>query len=841
MNKHPCSSIPSSIILPCKPVIPQALLFPRLSLYVKPSFRISFEVESYMRYTLVRKLAITVVTVALLGFSVLSVAIIARAKQDDSPYLLSSQTVPLVSHAQSLGAANAQQQLNLSVGLQLRNRQELQGLLSDMYNPQSSLYHHFLTPQQFAAEFGPTAGQQQQVIAYLRQQGLGIVHVSSNGLLIDASATVAQAESAFRVTINNYRQGANVFYANANAPTIPGSLSSIIASIGGLDNSVHMHPLAHLAASAHGNTKPGKGNTSRQAHAQPHAGPAGGYTPADLNGAYDANPLLQSGVQGNNQTVAVFELDGYQSSDITQYLQNYNLGTPSISNVLVDGFDGSAGAGAIEVDLDIEVVAAMAPKANQIVYMGPNTTQGVNDTYNQIVTDKKAQVATISWGECESQSGNAELQTLDNIFSQGAAQGIAMYAAAGDSGAYDCNDTNLAVDSPAGDPNITGVGGTNLQLNSGAYGSESVWSNPSDTQRSPNGAGGGGGISNTFVQPSWQTGTGVINPTYSSGTPCNAPGGQYCREVPDVSADADPATGYAVYCTVTNAGCPASGWISVGGTSAAAPLWAGSMALINQYLLAQGKTVVGSANAALYGLFNAQQQLSPFHDVTSGNNLYYPATAGYDLASGIGTPDISNIAHDLALIPGPPGTPTPTPTTPPTPTPTTVPSPTPTLPPPTPTPTPPPPLIQNGGFEKGQSPWQESSSGGYELIENLNPHTGLYSAYFCGYPGCKDSIWQTFTVPTSFTKLTVTYWYWSDNSKPAKQCPDTFTSSLRTTAGGTIYTLQSFTNCNPTNAWVQEIISVSASSLSAYKGKPVMLYFQGTNSTNPSPTDFFVD
>src|SRR5260370_7677786 len=115
-----------------------------------------------------------------------------------------------------------------------------------------------------------------------------------------------------------------------------------------------------------------------------------------------------------------------------------------------------------------------------------------------------------------------------------------------------------------------------------------------------------------------------------------------------------------------------------------------SGALIDQYLQLEGKAVVGSANSALYGHFNAQQQLPAFHDVTSGNNLHYPATAGYDLASGIGTPDISNIAHDLALIPGPPGTPTPTPTNPPPPTPTPVPSPTPTNPPP-PTPTPPPP------------------------------------------------------------------------------------------------------------------------------------------------------
>src|SRR5258708_38619919 len=273
------------------------------------------------------------------------------------------------------------------------------------------------------------------------------------------------------------------------------------------------------------------------------------------------------------------------------------------------------------------------------------------------------------------------------------------------------------------------------------------------------------------------------------------------------------------------------------------------MALIDQYLQLQGKAVVGSANSALYGLFNAQQQLPAFHDVTSGNNLHYPATAGYDLASGIGTPDISNIAHDLALIPGSPGTPTPTPTNPPPPTPTTVPSPTPTnppiptitpTPPPPPTPTPPPLLIQNGGFEKGQSPWQESSSGGYQLIDNLNPHSGSYSAYLCGYPSCKDSIWQTFTAPASFTKLTVTYWYWSANNQPPKHCPDTFTSSLRTASGATIRTLQSSSNCNATNDWVQYTLDVTAS-LSAYKGKQVTLYFQGTNSTNQSPTDFFLD
>jgi subtilase family serine protease len=159
------------------------------------------------------------------------------------------------------------------------------------------------------------------------------------------------------------------------------------------------------------------------------------------------------------------------------------------------------------------------------------------------------------------------------------------------------------------------------------------------------------------------------------------------REVPDVSADADPATGYSVYCTVAASGCSSSGWITVGGTSAAAPLWAGSTALINEYLQKQQKSRIGFANPVLYGLENASQPFPPFHDVTSRTNLYYPATAGYDEASGWGSPDIYNIARDVAVgsTTPPPSTPTPNPS--PTATGTPVPSPT-TQPSPTSTDTP---------------------------------------------------------------------------------------------------------------------------------------------------------
>lgn len=716
--------------------------------------------------------------------------------------LLSGQGVSLVQKVQLLHATDTSQPLSLSIGLQMRNAADFDNLLQQIYDPQSAQYRHYLTPDQFNQLFAPTVDQVQQVVSYLQSQGLSVTSVAPNNLLIDATSSVGQAQQAFHTQINTYRMGGHTFFANTTPPSIPVSLSSLIASINGLDNSVQYHPLYH------------------RGQLLPQAGPTKGYGAKDLEGAYDVGALHGTNILGDNQTVAVFELDGYQTSDVTQYFQYYNLGNPHITNVLVDGFNGAAGQGALEVSLDIEVVAAMAPHANQIVYEGPNTTQGLNDTYNKIVTDNKAQIATVSWGLCERSSGASELQTLDTILKQGAAEGISFFAASGDSGAYDCADSSLAVDSPASDPYVTSVGGTNLQLNGGVYGSESVWSDSSTIQRGPKGAGGGGGMSNTFKQPNWQRGSGVQN-QYSDGF----------REVPDVTADADPNTGYAVYCTVPNAGCPGTGWLSVGGTSGSAPLWAGSTALFNQYLQAQGKARLGYANPSLYSLFNSQQPYPAFHDVTNGNNLFYAATTNYDLASGLGSPDIYNMARDL-VSGSASGTPTPIPSPTPTDTPTAT---------PTPTPPPPPPLIKNGDFENGQAPWQESSVKGYQIIDQSNAYSGMYSAYLCGYPGCDDRIWQSFAVPTNYTKITITYWWYSDTNKTVKQCLDNFTSQLQNSGNAIIRVLQQNCNSSVSNNWVQESFDVS-SVLAAYKGKTVTLLFHGTNTTGqPQTSDFIVD
>jgi kumamolisin len=728
-------------------------------------------------------------------------ALLARANGVQSTRMtLTGQTVPLVQHAHLLHVANTTQQVQLSIGLQLRNEGTLDNFLQEVSDPQSSMYQHYLTPDQFAQYFAPTSDQVQQVSNYLQSQGFAITSVASNNLLIDADGSVGQAQQAFRVQINSYQLGNQQFYANSTAPSLPAKIGALVSSISGMDNSVHSHPLLQRSL---------RHTSSKRAT---RIGPVSGLSPKDLASAYDVTPLQQSGLLGENQTIALFELDGYQKSDLNQYFQYYGLNTPSITNVLVDGTSGSAGQDAIETTLDIEGIGGIAPRAKQIVYEGPNTFQGMNDTYNKIVTDNKARIISTSWGLCETSSGTAELQALDTIFKQGAAQGMTIFAGSGDSGAYDCQDTNLTVDSPASDPYVTGVGATTLQLNAGAFVSESVWSDPSQVQRGPKGGGSGGGLSHTYKQPSWQVGPGVQN-EYSNGY----------RQVPDISAFGDMTVGVTIYCTVKNAGCPLTGWTIAGGTSVAAPFWAASLALVNQYLQTNNASPVGQINTSLYRIFNSSQPYAAYHDVTTGNNLYYPATSGYDFGSGIGSPDVYNFARDLlALI------------THIVPTPTVMPSPSPTQ---STTQS----LLQNGGFESGASPWHESSAMGYEIIDPSRPHTGLKSAYICGYAGCTDRIWQTITVPANYSSLAVSYWWYSDSTKTTSQCQDTFTSNFQTASSSVIGTLQQSCNTDATNAWVQETFDAS-SMLAAYKGQTVTLFFQGMTVSGVAQTsEYFVD
>jgi len=680
-------------------------------------------------------------------------------------------------HGKVIGQADKSNDISLTVSLQVRNQADLDRFIADLYNPASPNYKQFLTPQTFAAQFGPTTANIQSVTQYLTAQGLHVSSVSPEGTLIQVNGKVADVEQAFGTVINNYQNSSGqTYYANANSPQIPSRLLGVISGISGLDNEAHWHTSAQVRQS-------GQQVTGKPNYVSPQlgSGPAGGYTPSELRAAYDVSPLISAGTNGSGQTIALFELDGYVQSNITSYDNYYSLGSAAPKTVLVDGYNGAAGQGEGEVELDIEVANAIAPKANVTVYEGPNTDQGVIDTYQKIATDNTAKEISTSWGESELQSNTSTMNTMHTIFQQMATQGQSIFAAAGDSGAYDGGGSQLAVDSPANDPYVTGVGGTHLLLSGGSYGSESVWSNTS------NSSGGGGGLSTIYAQPSWQTGPGVSN-SYSNGM----------REVPDVSADADPATGYSIY--------SAGQWVVYGGTSCAAPLWAGLTALNNQYAGAHAKANLGYANPTLYKMFNTTQPYAPYHDITQGNNLYYPATAGYDMATGIGTPDANNLIQDMnGTSSGTGGGGGTTQTQ----------------------------LVTNGGFESGSAPWVEASSGGYELVDGTNPHTGSYSAYLAGYNNANDSIYETVTIPSTITTATLTYWTDVETTETTHSY-DFLKVQVRNSGGSVLQTLQTQSDATATG-WKSQSFD-----LSNYKGQTVELYFDATNDVS-NPTSFFVD
>jgi subtilase family serine protease len=536
-----------------------------------------------------------------------ALAVALPADADSQPHVtpLSASAAPNIASASKLGPADANKQVQVAVSLNLRDRAGLDAFIAQVNDPHSALYQHYLTPQQFAERYAPTQAQVDSVRKYLADQGLSVTGVASNRMAVDAKGTTAQLESAFHTSMSRYHDAKlkRDFTANDSAPSVSSSIAPLISGVSGLND----HYVRH-----HQDVQPA-------ATPKVGSGPAGGYTPAELKGAYGINTI---GLDGSGQKVAVFEFANYVQTNIAQYSSHYGLGSPTPVKVNVDGGNTTLGDAEVEVELDIEVVNAIAPKANVDVYIAPNSDAGEIDMWNQLVSNN-VPITSSSWGLCELDRTAANLSAVDNAAAQAAAQGMTFLSAAGDSGAYDCerdggsNTTKLAVDFPGSDPNVTSVGGTDLALSGGGYGSESVWNESG-------GWSGGGGVSNTYARPSWQTGPGVDTAAK--------------RQVPDVSAVAAGGE-YSIYTQ--------GSWTTVGGTSASTPLWAGYLALVNQKAASQSKPRVGAVNAKLYQIGASSGYGNAFHDVTTGNNRYYNAAANFDKASGWGSPKAPGLTDAL--------------------------------------------------------------------------------------------------------------------------------------------------------------------------------------------------
>jgi subtilase family serine protease len=547
----------------------------------------------------------------------------AAAQADGLTPLTGHVPVGAMARAIHLGREASSEPVQMSVGLTLRNQGQLNDLIKKLYDPNDPLFHQFLSVEAFKSQFAPTDDDVNQVTAYLISKGLRIKKVHANHLLIEVEGASGVVESAFQIELHEYiTDKGRIAYAPTSNPLIADEMASKMNTIVGLSTFAHWN--------SHARKNP---NQISMASENPQTSVGSYMTPAKIKSAYNLASLTQTGA---GESIALFELDGYTPSDITTYANYFSLTAPTLQNILVSGATGTPGSGAEEVTLDIELAAAIAPGATKIlVYEGPNTAAGVIATYSQIHSDGLAFEVSTSWGESENEMTGGEVSQENTIFSAMATSGQSIFAAAGDSGAYDDSVDNkngtLEVDDPGSQPYVTSVGGTHITLNgSNGWASETSWvaSAASGTYGQTSGQnaytaaeGGGGGISLNWTTTSYQP---------SNLATAGNKGSTTHRMVPDVSLNADPSFGYPIY--------EGGSWGVYGGTSCAAPLWAAFTALVNQSRVAHSLPRIGFVNPAVYAIGTSSNYSTAFHDIADGStNLYYPATTGYDLTTGWGS------------------------------------------------------------------------------------------------------------------------------------------------------------------------------------------------------------
>jgi hypothetical protein len=544
-------------------------------------------------------------------------------------------TAAVPTNADVLGPTPPATRITVDVALAPRDPAGLETFVQDVSTPGTPVFHHYLAPGQFDSVFGPTPATVTAARTWLASTGLQ-VGATAGGLLVPVTGSAAQVEAAFQVPLVRARlaDGRTVRLGTRD-PSVPADLVASVTGVVGLSDQstaqptvVHRAPLAVVAgptiAAPHGTVGP-------QACVAISSFPQV-WTATQLAQTYGLAGLYANGRVGAGQTIGIFELEPFTASDVQAYQNCYGTNVP-VSTVDVDG--GAAGTQAGEAALDIEVVAGMAPGASITVYSGPNNGgTGPIDTYSAMVTADTAKVLSVSWGQCEAMMDQSDRSTEHTLFARAAAQGQTILAASGDAGSSDCyshltqSQTQLAVDDPADQPGVTGVGGTSLTA--------ATPNAPTETGWNSDGGASGGGNSTKFTAPSWQQ----VSTAQSASTAynCGNLANQQCREVPDVAASADPNHGDAIFWD--------GGWWPFGGTSQAAPLWAALVADTNQGCA----TSAGFLNPTLY----APGSTSVFNDVTTGdNNLFggaqYPAGTGYDLDTGWGSPRAGAL---LALLSG---------------------------------------------------------------------------------------------------------------------------------------------------------------------------------------------
>jgi subtilase family serine protease len=552
---------------------------------------------------------------------------------------------------------------------------KLQALISVQQNSSSALYHKWLTPEEFANQFGVADSDISKVESWLEQEGFSIDGVSRSKNRVTFSGTAGQIAAAFDTELHYYTVNGQVHYAPSKDVSVPAALSSVVLSVSNL-SSFRPKPQVRFRSDF----------TSSQ---------SGDHylTPKDVDTIYDINTAYDDGYTGTGQSIAVVGQSEVYLSDVENFQNAAGLTVKDPTLVLVpdSGSPAVSSGDEAESDIDMEYSGGIGTGATiYLVYVGDNSNYSVWDSINYAVDTLIAPVISISYGDCETDLGSSDYATLNSVLEQAATQGQSVIAAAGDEGSTACyGDTDLttsqqealAVNFPASSQYVTGMGGTEFPAADVAASNTTYWepANGSDVissalsyipeqvwndDSSSDGiSSGGGGVSTLTSRPSWQTGVPGI------------PSGSY-RLVPDISLDASPNNAGYLFCSSDTGATGITGSCSngfrdsndqyltvAGGTSFDAPIFAGMLAMVNQKLNSTGQGVV---NSTLYTLAaDATTYASAFHDITSGGNQCtagssycsaageseYPANTGYDEASGLGSLVFSNLLGVWPTIP----------------------------------------------------------------------------------------------------------------------------------------------------------------------------------------------
>lgn len=518
------------------------------------------------------------------------------AKQENCVELKSSARKEMPG-ARKIGPADPNERIEVTVVLRRGSRPSAFPSM-DRLGATSPKDREHLSREAFAATHGASAEDIAKIRAFAARYGLEVASESSARRSVFLAGTVEAFSKAFAVQLSRYQHAQRTYRCRTGTLQIPAELDGIIEGVFGLDN--------RPQAQTHFRRRKDPARGVR-AHAASTS-----YTPLDVAQAYN----FPAGTDGTGQCVAILELGGgYNPADLAKYFQGLKISQPKITAIPVDGGSNSPTGDADgpdgEVELDVEVVGAIAPAAQIAVYFAPNTDQGFLDALTAAVHDatNRPAIISISWGGPESSWTQQAMTSFSSACQDAATMGVTVLAASGDNGSTDgSTDNTPTVDFPSSSPYVIGCGGTRLSLSGAKITAEVTWNELASSEGAT-----GGGVSGFFAIPTYQQQAGVPK----------SPSGFVGRGVPDVSGDADPETGYNVI-------VDGSATV-IGGTSAVAPLWAGLLARINQSL---GKNV-GYVNPLLY----AAKSTATFHDITSGTNGDYSAARGWDACTGLGSPD----------------------------------------------------------------------------------------------------------------------------------------------------------------------------------------------------------